>query len=834
MTIPAGDRPMSPIARHRALQAIWQTGPGWRRLSAVNHNILGVRFMLVALVFFAIGGFLAMLIRAQLATSHSAFADAAAYSQIFTMHGTVMMFLFAIPMLEGLAIYLLPKLLGARDMAFPRLTAYGFWCYVFGGSLLIVSMLLGLAPDSGWFMYTPLSSQPYSPGPNADFWLLGITFVEISALLAAIEILVSILKMRAPGMSLDRMPVFGWYMLVTAAMMLVGFPPLILGSILLEMERAFGLPFFDPTRGGDPLLWQHLFWLFGHPEVYIILLPAAGALSTIIPTFARRPLVGYRIIVAALVAMGFLSFGLWVHHMFTTVIPHMALGLFSAASALVTIPTAIQIYAWIATLAHGRPRFDVPMLYVIGFFVIFVIGGMTGVMLAMVPFNWQAHDTHFVVAHLHYVLIGGFVFPMLAAVYYWMPHITGRIPRYRLSKPAFWLSFLGVNITFLPMHLTGLMGMPRRIHAYPGNFGWDVLNLVSSIGGFVTAIGFAMVAFDLILQVRIGRRFRRNPWQAATLEWAMPTPPAQYTFASIPAIAERADRLDPAALGPSLAAGQGYLGFPRANRQETLGVDPVTGRIESLIVLPRRSYLPIVTAATTALVFVGLLTKVYWLAVLGLVLSTALFFVWTRELGAREDSPPLDIGRGEVAPLDDQTPRPLSWWGTVLGLAGNAAVFTSLLYAALFLAVVAPLWPAPDHDRQVLTAALAVALLLLGAFARRRALSVDRAAIWLPVSALAHLGATATLFILAIGVPAPATHAYGAVSMAVWIYCLVQSAVATLLSFYAWWRLRTGMISAQRSVDLRIGWLWSAYAAAASILGAAVLFVAPELAGTLR
>ena len=378
----------SAIRLHKQLAAIWDTPPGFGRFSAVNHTVVGKRFMLAAFVFFAIGGGLAMLIRAQLATSHSGFVGPEVYSQIFTMHGTVMMFLFAIPMLEGLAIYLLPKLLGARDMAFPRLTAYGFWCYAFGGSLLIISMLLGLAPDSGWFMYTPLSSQPYSPGPNADFWLLGITFVEISALLAAIEILVSILRMRAPGMSLDRMPVFGWYMLVTAAMMLVGFPPLILGSILLEMERAFGLPFFDPARGGDPLLWQHLFWLFGHPEVYIILLPAAGALSTIIPTFARRPLVGYRIIVAALVAMGFLSFGLWVHHMFTTGIPHMALGLFSAASALVTIPTAIQIYAWIATLAHGRPRFDAPMLYVIGFFVIFVIGGMTGVMLAMVPFNW--------------------------------------------------------------------------------------------------------------------------------------------------------------------------------------------------------------------------------------------------------------------------------------------------------------------------------------------------------------------------------------------------------------------------------------------------------------
>ncbi|HLS59043.1 MAG TPA: cbb3-type cytochrome c oxidase subunit I, partial [Paracoccaceae bacterium] len=385
-----------PIRLHKALTRIWGAGPGRARLSSTNHSVLGMRFMITAGVFFLIGGILAMIIRAQLSTPQSAFLGAETYSQIFTLHGTVMMFLFAIPMLEGLAGYMLPKLMGARDLAFPRLTAFGYWCYLFGGSIIVLSLLFGVAPDSGWFMYVPLSSKPHSPGVNSDVWLLGITFVEISALTFATTLVVSILKIRAPGMTLGRMPIFAWYMLVTSLMIILGFPPLILGSILLEAERAFGLPFFDPTRGGSALLWQHLFWIFGHPEVYIIFIPAAGVLSTIVPVFARHPLVGYRAIVAALVAFGFLSFGIWAHHMYTTGIPHMALAFFSLASSLVVVPTAIQIFAWLATFAHGRPRWDVPMLYLFGFLWIFVMGGLTGVMVAMVPFDLQAHDTHFV------------------------------------------------------------------------------------------------------------------------------------------------------------------------------------------------------------------------------------------------------------------------------------------------------------------------------------------------------------------------------------------------------------------------------------------------------
>src|SRR5690606_10308224 len=335
---------------------------------------------------------------------------------------TMMMFVFAVPMLEGLAVYLIPKMLGARDLAFPRLSAFGYWCYLFGGLVITASLLFDLAPDTGWFMYTPLSSDVHSPGMNADFWLLGITFAEIAAVAAGVELIVSILRLRAHGMSLDRMPLFAWYILVTALMIVIGFPPLILGSILLELERAAGLPFFDVARGGDPLLWQHLFWLFGHPEVYIIFLPAAGIVSTVLPVFARRPLVGYRWAVVAVVTTGFISFGLWVHHMFTVGIPQLALAFFSAASMLVAVPTGIQLFAWLATLWLGRPVPRLPMLWLFGFIVIFVAGGLTGVMLALVPFNWQVHDTHFVVAHMHYVLVGGMLFPLFAGLYYWMPH----------------------------------------------------------------------------------------------------------------------------------------------------------------------------------------------------------------------------------------------------------------------------------------------------------------------------------------------------------------------------------------------------------------------------
>src|SRR6056297_401299 len=488
---------MSPKGEPAAdFEAVWKQPSGLRALSAVSHRVVGKRFLVTGFIFFLIAGFLGLLVRTQLIVPENTFLDSETYNQVFTMHGTIMMFLFAIPMLEGFAIYLIPLMTGARDLVFPRLGAFGYWCYLFGGLIVLSSFLFDAAPAGGWFMYVPLSTSQYTEGLSADFWLIGITLAEIASVTAAVEIIAAILSSRAPGMSLTKMPILMWYFLVTAFMIAVGFPPLIIGSILLESERLLGLPFFDPAFGGDPLLWQHLFWLFGHPEVYIIFLPAAGFVATILPTFVGKPLFAYGFVVASVIAMGFISFGLWAHHMFATGLPALSLSLFSAASTMVAVPTGVQIFAYIATLAQGRPRATVPMLFVLGFLFVFILGGFTGVMLASVPFNWQAHDSYFVVAHLHYVLVGGMVFPLFAAFYYWAPHFTGRMMSERLGKWVFWLIFIGFNATFFLMHVTGLRGMPRRIATYPEGLGWDRLNMLSTLGSYILAAGVVLFVFD--------------------------------------------------------------------------------------------------------------------------------------------------------------------------------------------------------------------------------------------------------------------------------------------------------------------------------------------------
>ncbi len=830
----------SALRLHRQLAAIWATGPGLQRLAAVNHSVIGLRFIITAFAFFAIGGVLGMLTRVQLATPDAAFLDAETYNQVFTMHGSMLLFLFAIPMLEGIAVYLTPKMLGTRDFAFPRLTAYGYWCYLFGGTILTVALIAGVAPNSGWFMYTPLSSNVYTPGINADVWLLGVTFVEISALTLAVEIIVSILKMRAPGMSLDRMPIFGWYMLVTALMMIVAFPPLILGSILLETERAFGLPFFDPTRGGDALLWQHLFWLFGHPDVYIIFLPMAGLLSTMIPVFADRTLIGYRAIVVAIIALAFVSFGIWVHHMFTVGIPHLALAFFSAATAIVAVPTAVQIFAWLATLAHGRPRWSVPMLYIFGFFFIFVIGGLTGVMLSIVPFDWQAHDSYFVVAHFHYVVAGALAFPMLAALYYWLPLLTGRTAVHRLSVPAFWLVFIGFNLTFFLMHLTGLLGMPRRIYTYPGHEGWIWLNLLSSVGGFVMTIGFGLVVIDLVAQIRFGRRVRRDPWRAATLEWAMPIPPAPYAFASIPSVEARADRIKPRELAVSLARGEGYLGFVRNGWQETLGVHMTSGEPEQLILLPRPTYLPLFTALATAAAVLAMLFKLYLLALAAALVTAGMFVFAGQSAGLARDYGPLPVGRGLSLPPHTEVADAPSWWSLIFALVADGTLFTSLLFGTFFLWISAPNWPpvaAPEPN--LLLALVAVAALVVAAFAGRGSLRAVAAGSapqgWIGIAAAALLAAIVVIVVLIGGIiPHPREHALGATAAALLGYAALHAAIGLLFLVSNLMRFASGHIAPRRLIDLRLTRLWLDYNAATGSIAVALVLALPALVGMLE
>src|SRR5687768_12162027 len=454
-----GPRPKEELEE---LERIWATPKGIKMLTAVNNTFVGTIYIGAAFLFFILAGILALLMRTQLAVPDNNFLSQDLYNQIFTVHGTTMMFLFAVPAVEALGVMLLPQMLAARDLPFPRLSAFAIWAYIIGGLVFFSTIFFDLAPKGGWFMYPPLTLTQYSPGDNADFWLLGIGFIEISAIAGAIEIIVGVLKTRAPGMTLMKMPIFAWAMLVFAVMIVFAFPAVILATMMLEIERAFGWPFFTAALGGDALLWQHLFWFFGHPEVYIIFLPAAGLVSMMIPTMAQTPLVGYRLIVVALIATGFFSFGLWVHHMFTTGIPALSLAFFSAASAAVAVPSGIQVFSWIATMAAGRKRirFATPTLFILGFLFIFTLGGLTGVMVAMVPFDFQVHDTYFVVAHFHYVLVGGMVFPLFAAFYYWAPAFSRRALSERLGKITFALMFVGFNVAFFPMHISGLMGMP--------------------------------------------------------------------------------------------------------------------------------------------------------------------------------------------------------------------------------------------------------------------------------------------------------------------------------------------------------------------------------------
>lgn len=825
----------SALRLHRQLSEIWSTGPGLQRLAAVNHSVIGVRFMATALVFFAIGGVLGMLTRVQLATPMATFMDPGTYNQVFTMHGSIMLFLFAIPMLEGIAVYLTPKILGTRDFAFPRLTAYGYWCYLFGGTILTVSLLAGVAPNGGWFMYTPLSSNVYTPGINADIWLLGVTFVEISALTLAVEIIVSTLTMRAPGMSLDRMPVFGWYMLITALMMILAFPPLILGSILLETERAFGFAFFDPTRGGDSLLWQHLFWLFGHPDVYIIFLPMAGLLSTMIPVLANTPLIGYRAIVVAIIGLAFMSFGIWVHHMFTVGIPHLALAFFSAGSAIVAVPTAVQLFAWLGTLAHGSPRWNVPMLYIFGFFSTFVIGGLTGVMLAIVPFDWQAHDTYFVVAHFHYVIAGAVAFPLFAALYYWLPLLTGRVAVYRLSVPAFWLIFVGFNLTFFLMHLVGLLGMPRRIYTYPPLEGWTWLNLLSSVGGFIMTIGFALVVIDLVAQIRYGRRIRRDPWHASTLEWAMPIPPAPYAFASLPAIETRADSVDVRAVGPSLARGEGYLGFTRNGWQETIGVHMSSGEPEHIIVLPRATYLPLWTALATAAAVLSMLAKLYSVTVIMAAVTVGLFVFGARTAGLDRDYGRLPAGRGLNLPVHTEVANPPSWWALIFTLIADGTLFTSLVFGLLFLWISAPNWPPAAVPQTSFVVALATVGMLGAAavfarFALRNLVGRVSPKRWMAIAALALLAVIAATVVLIGGiVPRPAEHALGATAAALLTFVAVHAGIGLLFLLTTALRLASGFASPSRSIDLRLTRLWIDYTAITGALAIGLVLALPAM-----
>jgi len=525
------------------LEKTWADRPGlmgW--ITTTDHKRVARRYIVTAIVFFVLAGILALLMRIQLATAENTFLGPDRYNQFFSMHGTVMMFLFAVPIMEAVAVYMVPLMVGARAISFPRLNAFSYWVYLFGGVMIFVAFFLDIGPEAGWSGYVPLSGPEYSAGKRTDFWAQMITFTEVSALCIAVEIVATVLAMRAPGMTLSRIPLYVWSMLVVSLMVIFAMPAVMLGSTFLITDRLIGTQFYNAAEGGDALLWQHLFWFFGHPEVYIIFMPALGMISSIVETFSKRPIVGYTPMVLALFATGFLSFGLWVHHMFATGLPPLGNSFYTAASMMIAIPSGVQIYCWIATLWTGRPRNEegkipVPLLFVLGFFALFVLGGMTGVMLAAVPLDLQVHDTYFVVAHFHYVLIGGAVFPLMGALYFWFPKITGRMLSEVLGRIQFWLFFIGFNVTFFPMHILGLMGMPRRVYTYPSGLGWQLPNTIASLGSWMIAASVLVFAFNVYYALRLrGRPAGDNPWGAPDLAWATRSPPPHYNFEAQPVV----------------------------------------------------------------------------------------------------------------------------------------------------------------------------------------------------------------------------------------------------------------------------------------------------------
>jgi cytochrome c oxidase subunit I len=632
--------PMPAASLHEKLLKIWETPPGWFGvLGTVDHKKIGKRYLVTAFVFLLLGGLEAAAMRAQLARPDEHLLTPEAYNQLFSMHGITMIFLYASPILSGFSNYIWPLILGSRDMAFPRVNALSYWTFLAAGIFLYSSFLIGQSPDRGWFAYAPLTSGSYAPGLNMDFYALGLILLTISTTVGAINFIVTVFRLRAPGMSINRLPIFVWGTLTTSFAVLFSLPALTAACIMLYFDRRFGMHFFDASTGGHPLLWQHLFWIFGHPWVYIIVLPAMGIMSDLIPTFCRRPLVGYTYVALATVSTGILGFGVWMHHMFSTGIPAMSADFFSAASMVIAIPSAVAVFAWLATIWHGRPVICAPFLFAAGFIVLFVLGGVSGVVTAAVPFDWQVTDTYFVVAHLHYVLVGINVFPVIAGFYFWLPKMTGCMLSERLGRWNFWTMFIGFNLGFFPMHIAGLLGMPRRIYTYPTGLGWDTVNLITTIGSYLFALGVLLFLINVFWSLRRGPLAGPNPWDGSTLEWSVASPPPAYNFAVLPTVASRhplwEERLDEPGgrsrlnEGPTLAEGR-----------ETLGVSPLDAEPDEILTMPEDSLAPLLLALSLLATFYGLLTSVWWLAVAGGVLTIAVTAAWLWPEAATAEASP--------------------------------------------------------------------------------------------------------------------------------------------------------------------------------------------------
>ncbi len=684
--------------RAERLLKAWETPTGWRYWSAVNNSEVGLWYTLTAFVFFLFGGVLALIMRIQLAIPENNWLTPEQYNQVFTMHGSVMMFLFAVPILEAVSIMLLPQMMGARDLPFPRLSAYGFWCFLIGGIFVCGSLFFGVGPRGGWFMYPPMTTQ-YQTDVGPDIWLLGLSFIEVASIAAAVELIVGVLKCRPPGMRLNLIPLYAWYILVVAVMILFAFPPLIAGDLLMELERALDWPFFDADRGGDPMLWQHLFWIFGHPEVYIVFLPSIALVATIVPTFAKTPMAGYSWIVLAAVGTGFLSFGLWVHHMFTTGLPGMTIGIFSAASEAVAIPTGIQIFCFIATLLIGRVTKSVALLFVLAGLVTFIIGGLTGVMVAIAPFDYQAHDTYFIVGHLHYVLVGGTIFPLVAGFYYYYPFVTGKQLSERLGTVAFWLMLVGFNVTFFPMHLTGLIGMPRRVYTYPSGMGFEIPNMISSVGAGVLGLGFLVLLWDVLRPKGKQPLVPRNVWNAGTLEWSAQVPDKPWGIRSIPIISTRYPIWEQENLLADIDAGRFYLPDAEEGLRETLVTSTVDAEPMQCLRVPGPTFLTFFAALFTGGVFI-FSTYHWWIAAsISALLSFGAIVTWlwtgTALIPEKEEK---YIGLGLMLPTYVSGPSAVGWWAMFITMLGDMTAFVSLVFGYFFYWTIDETFPPAQFD----------------------------------------------------------------------------------------------------------------------------------------
>lgn len=846
-TIAPPDQPIGQPVSEEVFSRVWYDPKGiWELLRGVQNQPIGLRLIGLSILFLLLGGFQALLMRTQLAVPNNTFLDPETYNRLMTMHGTTMMFLVAIPMIEGIGTLVLPQMLGSRELPFPRLAAFTFWTFLFGGLIFYFGFFVNAVPDGGWFAYVPMTNKEFSPGLGVDFYLLGLNVAETAAIAGAVELILSFFKMRAPGMTINRIPIFAWAIMVTGWMIIFAFTPLIVGSTLLELDRAIGTNFFNPDQNGDPLLWQHIFWIFGHPDVYIIFIPPLGIAATIVTVFSRRALVGYTFIVISLVSTAFLSFGLWVHHMFATGLPELSLSFFTAASMMIAIPSGIQIFAYIATIWSGRPVFKTPFLFILGFLVIFVIGGLSGVMVASIPVDLQAHDSYFVVAHFHYVLIGGWLFPTLAGIYYWFPKFMERMPDERLGKWNFWLLFIGFNLTFFPMHISGILGMPRRVYTFDAGKGLEIYNLLSTIGAFIIAASVLVFAYNMIKSARSGPLADANPWNADTLEWAVPTPIPAYGFRRLPVVHSRHPLWDMDAPAPVKPETQKLLdaleNYPLDYRAQ-LVTSAIDAEPEEVFRVASPSIYPLWASLAIAVMTLLLVFSQYALAAVALGGALLALVGWYRDNGAFSNPAEEQAFEEEYGiPLRPQGSRAVSRWGMVLAIIALATALITLAFSYLYLRLKPPQWPPdgiPSPDPVI--PGIALVVLLISVFPMWRAAqgvyrNQAKPLQWGMVAAIV-MG----IIYVAINIFSYTrlgfnhqTQAFGSIfavlavfQMLVTLAALVMSAVTLFWFLRGARRTGEGQPRRHRSVtDIALFWY---YTAAAGLVTYLLLYIAPQV-----